>query len=66
MFDGVRCDSGDEYEFIERLIARYKELGIDPTTKTIIFSNALDFEKALKIYQYCQEKSAVPLVSVPT
>lgn len=42
LFDGVRCDSGDEYEFIERLIARYKELGIDPTTKTIIFSNALD------------------------
>lgn len=56
LFDGVRCDSGDEYEFIERLIARYKELGIDPTTKTIIFSNALDFEKALKIYQYCQGK----------
>ena len=39
-----------------RLIARYKELGIDPTTKTIIFSNALDFEKALKIFQYCQGK----------
>lgn len=56
LFDGVRCDSGDEYEFIERLITRYKELGIDPTTKTIIFSNALDFEKALKIYQYCQGK----------
>lgn len=56
LFDGVRCDSGDEYEFIERLIARYKELGIDPTTKTIIFSNALDFEKVLKIYQYCQGK----------
>lgn len=56
LFDGVRCDSGNEYEFIDRLIARYKELGIDPTTKTIIFSNALDFEKALKIFQYCQGK----------
>lgn len=56
LFDGVRCDSGDEFEFIDRLIARYKELGIDPTTKTIIFSNALDFEKALKIFQYCQGK----------
>ena len=56
LFDGVRCDSGDEFEFLERLIARYKELGIDPTTKTIIFSNALDFEKALSIYEYCKGK----------
>lgn len=56
LFDGVRCDSGDEFEFIERLIGRYKELGIDPTTKTIIFSNALDFEKALSIYEYCKGK----------
>lgn len=53
LFDGVRCDSGNEIEFIDRLIARYKELGIDPTTKTIIFSNALDFEKALRIFEYC-------------
>ena len=54
LFDGVRCDSGDEFGFTEKLIARYKELGIDPTTKTIIFSNALDFPKALDIQQYCQ------------
>lgn len=56
LFDGVRCDSGNEMEFIDRLIERYKELGIDPTTKTIIFSNALDFEKASQIYDYCQGK----------
>ncbi|MGP1477701.1 MAG: nicotinate phosphoribosyltransferase [Phocaeicola sp.] len=56
LFDGVRCDSGNEIEFIDRLIDRYKELGIDPTTKTIIFSNALNFEKSLKIFQYCQNK----------
>lgn len=56
LFDGVRCDSGNEFEFIDRLVARYKELGIDPTTKTIIFSNALDFEKALSLYEYCKGK----------
>lgn len=54
LFDGVRCDSGDEFEFTEKLIARYKEFGIDPTTKTIIFSNALNFPKALDIQQFCQ------------
>ena len=56
LFDGVRCDSGNEFEFIDRLTARYKELGINPQTKTIIFSNALDFEKALHIFDYCKDK----------
>lgn len=54
LFDGVRCDSGNEFQFTDRMIERYRELGIDPTTKTIIFSNALDFEKALEIHEYCR------------
>ena len=54
LFDGVRQDSGDEFKFINKVIARYKELGIDPSTKTIIFSNALTFEKALEIREYCR------------
>lgn len=53
LFDGIRQDSGDEFKFVMKAIARYKELGIDPTTKTIIFSNALDFEKAKEINEYC-------------
>ena len=56
LFDGVRCDSGNELEFIDKLTARYKELGIDSTTKTIVFSNALDFDKALEIQEYCRGK----------
>ena len=53
LFDGVRCDSGNELEFIDKLTARYKELGID---STIVFSNALDFGKALEIQEYCRGK----------
>lgn len=56
LFDGVRCDSGNEFDFIDKLTARYGELGIDATTKTIVFSNALDFTKALEIQEYCQGK----------
>lgn len=56
LFDGVRCDSGNELEFIDKLTVRYKELGIDSTTKTIVFSNALDFGKALEIQEYCRGK----------
>lgn len=56
LFDGIRQDSGDEYEFTDKAIARYKELGINPLTKTIIFSNALDFIKAGQIADYCRGK----------
>ena len=52
LFDGVRQDSGDEYKIGNEVIQRYKELGIDPTTKTIVFSNALDFNKYLDIHNY--------------
>lgn len=53
LFDGIRQDSGDEYQFVKKAIDRYKKLGIDPTTKTIVFSNALDFEKAKDVNEYC-------------
>lgn len=56
LFDGIRQDSGDEFEFTDKTIARYKELGINPLTKTIIFSNALDFAKAGTIANYCRGK----------
>lgn len=52
LFDGVRCDSGDEYQIGNMVIDRYKELGIDPTTKTIVFSNALTFPKYLEIANF--------------
>ena len=54
LFDGVRHDSGDPYKFTLEVIKRYKELGIDPTTKTIIFSNALDFPTYDEINEYCK------------
>ena len=56
LFDGIRQDSGDEFEFIEKALTRYNELGINPMTKTIIFSNALNFAKAKDIKIYCEEK----------
>ena len=51
-FDGVRHDSGDPIAFGEKVIAHYKKLGIDDNvikSKTIVFSDALDFDKVLKI-----------------
>lgn len=54
LFDGVRHDSGDPYKFVLQAIARYKELGIDPSTKTVIFSNALTFPDAVDLQKYCE------------
>ena len=56
LFDGVRQDSGDEFEFTDKTIEFYKSKGIDYHSKTIVFSNALDFPKAIKILKYCIEK----------
>lgn len=56
LFDGVRHDSGDPYVFVDKIINKYKEFGIDPTTKTIIFSNGLNFEEYHKLNDYCKDK----------
>ena len=54
LFDGVRHDSGDPIEFADATIAHYQRLGIDPLSKTIIFSDALTPEKVERIRAFCQ------------
>jgi nicotinate phosphoribosyltransferase len=49
LYDGVRQDSGDPYVIAEKLIAHYEKLGIDPKTKVIVFSDGLDFGKAIAL-----------------
>ena len=56
LWDGVRHDSGDPYVFVDRIVEHYKKLGIDPTTKTIIFSDGLDVNRAMKLNDYCRRK----------
>ncbi|WP_435639400.1 nicotinate phosphoribosyltransferase [Carnimonas bestiolae] len=53
LFDGLRHDSGDPIDFAERAIAHYTSLGIDPHSKVIIFSDALDPEKVERIVRFC-------------
>jgi nicotinate phosphoribosyltransferase len=56
LFDGVRQDSGDPIEFGDKTIEHYKKLRIDPRTKTIIFSDALNPQKVQKIADYFRDK----------
>lgn len=52
MFDGLRIDSGDEREETEKIIEKYRSLGIDPSTKSIVYSNALTIDKAIDIHKW--------------
>ncbi|HTN65429.1 MAG TPA: nicotinate phosphoribosyltransferase, partial [Burkholderiaceae bacterium] len=50
LFDGARHDSGDPFEWGERLIAHYQSHRIDPSRKTLVFSDSLDFERVVALY----------------
>jgi nicotinate phosphoribosyltransferase len=59
LFDGVRHDSGDPLLFADKVIAHYQQMGIDPVTKTIIFSDGLNYEKVERITSYCRGKIGI-------
>ena len=49
LFDGARHDSGNPYEWCEKLITHYEYLKIDPLTKSAVFSDSLDFIKSFDL-----------------
>ena len=58
-FTGVRHDSGDPYEWGEKMIAHYKKYGADPKTKLLLFSDSLDFDRAQAIYEHFRDRAKV-------
>ena len=58
-FTGVHHDSGDPYVWGEKILAHYRSYGIDPKTKTLLFSDSLDCQKAQAIYNYFAPKTQV-------
>jgi nicotinate phosphoribosyltransferase len=52
LFDGVRHDSGDPFEWGEKLIAHYGKMRIDPRTKTMVFSDSLNIPLAMRLFEY--------------
>lgn len=59
LFSGVRHDSGDPIEWGEKMIKHYKSLGINPKTKTLLFSDSLDFERADKLFRHFNDRANV-------
>jgi nicotinate phosphoribosyltransferase len=50
LFSGLRHDSGSPYEFAEKVLKHYKDLKIDPLTKSLTFSDSLTVKSAFDIY----------------
>lgn len=59
LFSGVRHDSGDPFVWGDNWIKHWESLGIDPHTKTLLFSDSLNFDKAQKIADYFKGKAKV-------
>ncbi|HCE3191967.1 TPA: nicotinate phosphoribosyltransferase [Vibrio parahaemolyticus] len=56
---GVRHDSGSPFTWGEKMIEHYQSLGIDPMTKTLVFTDGLNFEQALDICEHFQGRVQV-------
>lgn len=58
-FTGVRHDSGDPYEWGEKMIHHYESYGADPRTKLLLFSDSLDFDKAQALWDHFKDRAKV-------
>lgn len=50
LYDGLRLDSGDPAISAEKAIRHYESLRIDPRTKYVVPSDALDFRRAIALH----------------
>src|SRR5258706_7306250 len=57
LFDGVRHDSGDPFEWGEKLIRHYQKMRIDPRTKVMVFSDSLNVPLAIRLFEYFKGRS---------
>lgn len=58
-YTGVRHDSGDPYEWGEKMIKHYQSYGVDPKTKLLLFSDSLNFDKAQELFDYFKDRTKV-------
>lgn len=59
LFDGLRHDSGDPYEWGDKAYAHYKKLKVDSKSKMLTFSDGLNLEKAWDLHQYFKDRFQV-------
>lgn len=58
-YAGLRQDSGNPSEWGCKAIAHYKNLGIDPHSKVLVFSDGLDLDRAVQLYDEFKSQTNV-------
>jgi nicotinate phosphoribosyltransferase len=56
LFDGVRHDSGDPFDWGEKMIAHYERMRVDPRTKTFVFSDSLNVPLCIRLYERFRDR----------
>ena len=59
LFDGARHDSGDPILWGERLLEHYERNRVDPRTKTLVFSDSLDFPRVIELYTRFRNRARI-------
>ena len=59
LFDGARHDSGDPFEWGERLLEHYSNNRVDAKSKVLVFSDGLDFDKVVSLYLRFKDRAKV-------
>ncbi|MDE2249139.1 MAG: nicotinate phosphoribosyltransferase [Xanthomonadaceae bacterium] len=52
LFDGTRHDSGDPFEWGEKVLAHFRSNRVDPRNKVLVFSDSLDIPKVMQLYAH--------------
>lgn len=65
MFKGLRVDSGDNKEQLDKILRKYESLGVDPKVKQIVFSNGLNVDSAIDLQKYAVGK-CIPSFGIGT
>ena len=59
LFDGVRHDSGDPFSWGDRMLAHFESRRVDPRSKVLVFSDGLNIEKVMQLFDYFRGRCQV-------
>lgn len=65
MFKGLRVDSGNNEEELDKITAKYRSLGIDPKTRQVVFSNAITTDEAVRVQAFAKGR-CIPSFGIGT
>ncbi|KAI0293813.1 nicotinate phosphoribosyltransferase [Russula brevipes] len=63
---GLRQDSGDPFVFAPQAKEVYERLGINPSEKTIVYSDSLNVDKAIALKKQCEDVGLKPAFGIGT